>query len=76
VTARRQRVKPGGSAIIPLVAESLCVYCRERPVDPRFRPFCSERCKLLDLRKWADGDYRVPGEPVEEQRDDDEERER
>jgi endogenous inhibitor of DNA gyrase (YacG/DUF329 family) len=51
------------------------VYCRQKRVDPRWRPFCSERCKLLDLAKWVDGDYRVPGEPVEEQRDDDEERE-
>jgi endogenous inhibitor of DNA gyrase (YacG/DUF329 family) len=58
-----------------LVPEPLCVYCRRKRADPRWRPFCSERCKLLDLAKWVDGDYRVPGEPVEEQRDDDEERE-
>ena len=25
-----------------------------------FRPFCSERCKLLDLGNWVDGNYRVP----------------
>ena len=24
------------------------------------RPFCSERCKLLDLGKWLQGDYRIP----------------
>jgi endogenous inhibitor of DNA gyrase (YacG/DUF329 family) len=41
---------------------SLCVYCRHHPADPAWRPFCSERCKLLDLAKWADGEYRVPGE--------------
>jgi endogenous inhibitor of DNA gyrase (YacG/DUF329 family) len=29
-------------------------------VAPTFRPFCSERCRLLDLAKWVDGDYRVP----------------
>jgi uncharacterized protein len=52
------------------------VYCRKKPVDPRWKPFCSERCKLLDLAKWVDGTYRVPCEPVEEQRDDDEEHER
>ncbi|MEZ5422395.1 MAG: DNA gyrase inhibitor YacG [Pyrinomonadaceae bacterium] len=27
-----------------------------------FRPFCSERCKLLDLGSWADGDYAVPAD--------------
>jgi endogenous inhibitor of DNA gyrase (YacG/DUF329 family) len=29
-----------------------------------YRPFCSERCKLLDLVHWVDGDYRVAGEPM------------
>jgi endogenous inhibitor of DNA gyrase (YacG/DUF329 family) len=33
-------------------------------VDPAWRPFCSERCKLLDLSRWLDGAYRVPAEPV------------
>ena len=27
-----------------------------------FRPFCSERCKLLDLGAWADEEYTVPTE--------------
>jgi hypothetical protein len=40
-----------------------CVFCRNRPVDPRWRPFCSERCQLSDLARWADGSYRVAGEP-------------
>ena len=26
----------------------------------RYRPFCSERCKLIDLGKWATEEYRVP----------------
>ena len=26
----------------------------------RWRPFCSERCKMIDLGKWAAEDYRVP----------------
>jgi endogenous inhibitor of DNA gyrase (YacG/DUF329 family) len=25
-----------------------------------WRPFCSERCKLIDLGAWADGSYSVP----------------
>ncbi|MDX1451717.1 MAG: DNA gyrase inhibitor YacG [Oleiphilaceae bacterium] len=24
------------------------------------RPFCSERCKLIDLGAWANEEYRVP----------------
>jgi hypothetical protein len=44
------------------------VYCRRRPVDPAWRPFCSERCKLADLGRWLSEDYRVPDEepPAEE----------
>lgn len=32
--------------------------------ENKFRPFCSERCKLIDLGDWADGKRRVPGESV------------
>ncbi|MCB1948079.1 DNA gyrase inhibitor YacG [Nitrosomonas sp.] len=26
----------------------------------RFRPFCSERCKTMDLAHWAQESYRFP----------------
>jgi uncharacterized protein len=42
----------------------LCVYCRRHPVDPAWRPFCSERCKLQDLARWADESYRAPSDPT------------
>jgi endogenous inhibitor of DNA gyrase (YacG/DUF329 family) len=29
-----------------------------RPLSPSF-PFCSERCRLVDLGKWYDEEYRV-----------------
>ncbi len=28
------------------------------------RPFCSDRCRLIDLGRWADEDYRIAGSPV------------
>jgi hypothetical protein len=28
--------------------------------DSPHRPFCSERCRLIDLGAWADEEYRVP----------------
>jgi len=28
--------------------------------ENRYRPFCSERCKLIDLGAWAAEKYRVP----------------
>jgi hypothetical protein len=38
--------------------------------DNKFRPFCSERCKLIDLGAWASESYRVPvqegGDPLSE----------
>ena len=30
--------------------------------ESRYRPFCSERCKLFDLGDWAMERYRVPDE--------------
>ena len=29
-------------------------------------PFCSDRCRLIDLGRWIDGDYAIPGPPVPE----------
>ena len=56
----------------------VCVFCRKHPVDEAWRPFCSERCKLLDLARWVDGAYRVPAEPApspdEDEREDDREK--
>ncbi len=41
-----------------------CAICG-KPALPRARnrayPFCSERCKLLDLGKWLGEDYRIAG---------------
>ncbi len=53
----------------------LCVMCRMRPVDERWRPFCSERCRNEDLARWADGRYRAPGEPVPSPDDQDQDQE-
>ncbi len=47
--------------------EVKCPTCGRRvPWTPesRWRPFCSERCRLIDLGEWAAERYRVPGEPV------------
>ena len=30
-----------------------------------FRPFCSERCKLIDFGAWADETYALPAEGSE-----------
>ena len=33
--------------------------------DNKWRPFCSERCKMIDLGAWAAESYRVPAEDQE-----------
>jgi len=41
---------------------SSCPICRENvnhEGNP-YRPFCSKRCKLIDLESWMSGRYRVP----------------
>ena len=40
-----------------------CPICR-KPVAPgtETRPFCSSRCRMVDLGRWLKGEYRVPGE--------------
>ena len=35
-----------------------------------FRPFCSERCRLIDLGAWLSEEHAIPGEPAEPQADD------
>jgi endogenous inhibitor of DNA gyrase (YacG/DUF329 family) len=40
----------------------ICPTCGKEHVwdtGNRFRPFCSERCKMIDLGKWANEEYRV-----------------
>ena len=32
--------------------------------DAPFRPFCSERCRLIDLGAWLSGQRAIPGEGV------------
>jgi len=32
----------------------------------RWRPFCSERCKVVDLGAWASEQYRIAGSPTED----------
>lgn len=33
--------------------------------ESAYRPFCSERCKLIDLGAWADEKHSIPGKPID-----------
>ena len=40
-----------------------CPTCRRaHPYDQNssFRPFCSERCRLIDLGAWSQESFRIP----------------
>lgn len=37
-----------------------CPTCKTTvPVDGPDMPFCSDRCRLIDLGRWASGDYKI-----------------
>ena len=41
--------------------EITCPGCRKKVnwENNKWRPFCSRRCKMIDLGKWASEDYKV-----------------
>lgn len=44
-----------------------CPTCQRKTLyttDNPFRPFCCERCKLIDLGAWADGSHCIAGESI------------
>lgn len=44
-----------------------CPTC-QRPIEwteAPYRPFCSERCRLIDLGAWLTERHTVPGEPAD-----------
>lgn len=51
----------------------MCPLCKtvipDAPDDHPPRPFCSARCKLIDLGNWLDEKYRV-SEPIADLEDD------
>jgi len=42
-----------------------CPICG-RPASPTERPFCSRRCRMIDLNRWLSGVYAVPAEDDDE----------
>ncbi|TMH62155.1 MAG: DNA gyrase inhibitor YacG [Betaproteobacteria bacterium] len=52
------------------VACPSCGALVEWKKESPFRPFCSERCRLIDLGAWAAESYRVPVDDQKADRDD------
>lgn len=47
----------------PMARKPKCPICREEVElrsENEFFPFCSKRCKMEDLGKWLNEEYRMP----------------
>lgn len=46
----------------------ICPICKNTTTweENPWRPFCSERCKLIDLGRWVSEEYMIAGEKKEE----------
>jgi uncharacterized protein len=62
--------KPRAAGKPRLVNCPQCGTASPWSADNPYRPFCSERCKLIDLGQWASEGYRVPLEQGEPERND------
>ncbi|MCT9813358.1 DNA gyrase inhibitor YacG [Acidovorax sp. Be4] len=54
---------PSPAAPKPAAPIVRCPSCGGRSVfspENRWRPFCSERCRQIDLGAWANEEFRVP----------------
>lgn len=45
-----------------------CPTCKRKTEweNNPYRPFCSERCKLIDLGTWAAEEFKIKGEKISE----------
>ncbi|WP_414716994.1 DNA gyrase inhibitor YacG [Tardiphaga sp. 42S5] len=46
--------------------EKPCPICG-KPVVEASKPFCSERCRDVDLNRWLSGSYAIPGKPTDDE---------
>ena len=47
----------------PQAKQVACPTCKQLATydtNNPFRPFCSQRCKMIDLGDWANESYRIP----------------
>jgi endogenous inhibitor of DNA gyrase (YacG/DUF329 family) len=56
---------PGKSAKGSVKAKP-CPICG-KPATEASKPFCSERCRDVDLNRWLSGSYVVPGRKDEDE---------
>jgi len=52
--------------ILPLRKPVPCPECG-KPSKREFYPFCSNRCRSMDLNRWLSGRYIIPGPKLDEE---------
>ena len=55
-----------------------CPICKKKEVNPGEAefPFCSERCRVIDLGNWASEKYVIPGRAASEAKNEEKEDEK
>jgi endogenous inhibitor of DNA gyrase (YacG/DUF329 family) len=48
--------------VVPVLGKK-CPNC-QRYATLEFHPFCTKRCSDVDLGRWLNGDYSIPGDEV------------
>jgi endogenous inhibitor of DNA gyrase (YacG/DUF329 family) len=43
-----------------------CPIC-DKPSVAESKPFCSERCRDVDLNRWLSNSYSIPGKPTDDE---------
>jgi endogenous inhibitor of DNA gyrase (YacG/DUF329 family) len=47
-----------------LVACPTCKKFIEYSINNKFRPFCCERCQIIDLGDWANENFKIPDKKI------------
>jgi endogenous inhibitor of DNA gyrase (YacG/DUF329 family) len=53
----------------PICKKAVRVSASKESEEAKLFPFCSERCKLIDLGAWLDAEYRIKSEPSDNSSD-------
>ena len=57
---------PAEPAAKPAKPGKPCPICSKPAVDAS-NPFCSERCRDVDLNRWLSNSYSIPGKPTDDE---------
>ena len=72
MSARQRHASHSGKGAKDSAKRPKCPICGKPQVEAH-RPFCSNRCADIDLGRWLEGRYAVPGAPIAKAEADDDE---